>query len=63
MEGTGSVLLMDRRGTVRGNLVQWEELGITPSQFHSFFPLVACLEFKWQFDVFSAISVGVKAVN
>lgn len=26
MEGTSSVLLMVKRGTVRGNLVQWEEL-------------------------------------
>lgn len=29
MEDTGRVLLMDERGTVRENLVQWEELGIT----------------------------------
>lgn len=33
------------------------------SWLHSFSPLVACLEFKWQFVVFSTISVGVKAVN
>lgn len=63
MEGTGSVLLMVKRRTVRGNLVQWEELGIIYHRATLLSPLVACLEFKWQFVVFSAISVGVKAVN